>query len=250
MTGKAPIRNNSRMGEARPDVEHEGPIRDALQPLLDRFAAGEIDGAGFQAGLMEALKAMGTDTAFEPYARQALDGLQDVTVWRKDFGGRDVTVSMIYLHPGEVHPPHHHHNVTSVQIVVDGEVSGREFDRIRRMDERTLLLKPLFAGELPPGSLLLAHEWARNAHWFAASRAAPALIWNCNARGFEAQTFDLSDGRPLGRRLLRPEQTVSDGNILATEIGVAEAYETFGNMSPKDFVPAVSTPESIGSMLF
>lgn len=230
MTGPGPaVRINSRMGEARPDVEHDGPLRHALEPLLDRFAAGEFGGAGFQARLLDILAALGPERAGTvAAARTARACGADVTLWRRDFGGRDVTVSMIHLAPGEVHPPHHHHNVTSVQIVLEGPVTGREYDRICRIDEGHILLRPLSDGDLPPGSLLLAHEWSRNAHWFRCSEEAPALIWNCNARGFERSTFDPADGRPLGRRLLAPTGPLADGGIRAAELDVATAYATFG----------------------
>ncbi len=65
-----------------------------------------------------------------------------------------------------------------------------------------------------------------------AGHDAPALIFNCNARGFEKSTFDPADGRPLGRKLLYPAREATPEGILAREIGVAEAYETFGSIAP------------------
>ncbi len=229
------IPNNSRMGQARPDVDHDGPFRDTLDPLLADFADGRIDGSGFQKGVLAALDRMEVRQTIETAAVAARSNAEDVTIWRHDFGGRDITISVIHLRPGEVHPPHHHHNVTSVQVILEGSVSGREYDRIRRLDETHILLRPLSDGALPVGSRLLAHEWSRNAHWFAASADAPALIFNCNARGFEARTFDQSEGRSLGRRLLLPSRTATDEGIVAREIDVAEAYETFGAIALKDW---------------
>lgn len=242
MTTAPPIRNNSRMGQARPDIACEGPLRDAILPLLERFPSG----SAFQSGVIDVLRRLGDGAGTADAAARALETGSDVVLWREDLGGRDVTVSVLYLAPGEVHPPHHHHNVTSVQIVLDGEVHGREYERVRRLDEETVLLRPLFDGCLPPGSLLLAQEWARNAHWFAAGHAGPALIWNCNARGFEDRTFDPSDGRPLGRRLLHPSETAYEGGISAREIDVEEAYRTFGAVSPADWPLPVMPLETGG----
>ncbi|MDF1720580.1 MAG: hypothetical protein P1U65_07895 [Minwuia sp.] len=234
MTASGP-RNNSRMGQPRPDVAHDGPFRTALGPLLADFSAGKIDGVGFQQGVLAALTEPDVQQIIATAADTARATAADATIWRHDFGDRDITISVIHLRAGEVHPPHHHHNVTSVQVILEGRVSGREYDRIRRLDETHVLLKPLSDGQLRVGSRLLAQEWSRNAHWFAASADAPALIFNCNARGFEARTFDMSDGRPLGRRLLLPSRTATDEGIVAREIDVAEAYETFGAIALKDW---------------
>ncbi|MDF1732015.1 MAG: hypothetical protein P1U49_10965 [Minwuia sp.] len=229
------VPNNSRMGEARPDVDHDGPFRTQLDPLLSDFEEGKIDGAGFQRGVIAALERDDVQQTVAAAADQARSKGADVTIWRKDFGGRDITISIIHLQPGEVHPPHHHHNVTSVQVILEGRISGREYERVRRIDGNHVLLKPLSSGQLPVGSLLLAHEWARNAHWFSAGKDAPALIFNCNARGFEKSTFDPADGRPLGRRLLHPSRMVSDEGVIAREIDVVEAYEIFGKADLQDW---------------
>ena len=235
----AQVPNNSRMGQARPDVEHDGAFRATLDPLLSDFDAGRIDGAGFQQGVLAALEGDDVQRVIGTAADQARSAGADVTIWRKDFGGRDITVSIIHLQPGEVHPPHHHHNVTSVQVILEGAISGREYDRIRRIDENHVLLKPLFAGELPVGSRLLAHEWSRNAHWFVAGRDGPALIFNCNARGFEQTTFDPADGRALGRKLLHPAREAMAEGVVAREIDVPEAYATYANIVPETWGPAV-----------
>ncbi|MEC9345448.1 MAG: hypothetical protein VYB54_04420 [Pseudomonadota bacterium] len=219
---------NSRMGEARPDIDHDGPLRAALEPLLDGFADGRLDATLFQQGLVDALGEIGVAVALGPAILSARQSAKDVVIWRKDFGGRDVTVSIIHLDPGEVHPPHHHHNVTSVQMVLEGQIDGREYERVERIDESTVLLRPVSNGPLPPGTLLLAHEWSRNVHWFAAGEEGPALIFNCNARGFERTTFDPSDGRALGRRLIDPTGDVRDGLIAGREVDVTVAYGKFG----------------------
>lgn len=229
----ASVPNNSRMGQARPDVDHDGPFRTALDQVLSDFADGKLNGAGFQQGVIAALERDDVQQTISTAADQARSDGADVTIWRKDFGGRDVTISIIHLQPGEVHPPHHHHNVTSVQVILEGAISGLEYDRVRRIDGNHILLKPLSNGELPVGSRLLAHEWARNVHWFAAGKGAPALMFNCNARGFEKSTFDPADGRPLGRKLLYPSRLISDEGIIAKEIDVGEAYETFGKVDPR-----------------
>jgi len=231
----ASVPNNSRMGQARPDVDHDGPFRTALDQVLSDFADGKVNGVGFQQAVIAALDRDDVQQTISVASDKARSEGADVTIWRKDFGGRDITISIIHLQPGEVHPPHHHHNVTSVQVILEGKIAGREYERVRRIDGNHILLKPLSDGELPVGSRLLAHEWARNAHWFAAGKDAPALIFNCNARGFEKSTFDPSDGRPLGRRLLHPARTVSDDGVVAKEIEVAEAYEIFGKADLQDW---------------
>lgn len=225
--GAAPKRN-SRMGEARPDIDNAGPLRARLEVLLDAFAGGRIDATTVQHGLVAALCDIGVAVALGPAILTARQTGADAIVWRKDFGHRDVTVSVIHLEPGEVHPPHHHHNVTSVQMVLEGHIDGREYDRVERLDASTVLLRPVSDGPLTPGTLLLAHEWSRNVHWFAAGPAGPALMFNCNARGFARTTFDPSDGRALGRRLLDPTGAVRDGLIAAREVDVDTAYGKFG----------------------
>ncbi len=227
--------NNSRMGRVLPDVEPEpSPLIDRLLGLIARFGERQIDVAAFQKAVRATLAHHVAD--LERPMTQALRERADQPIARKSWPGRDYTIQIIYIKPHEVHPCHHHHNVVSTQMVLAGRVFGREYERVARRPDGTLLLRPLTEGWFCRGDALQSSEMSRNAHWFAAGNA-PAAMFNFNIRGYEDETFDPRDGRALGRRLLDATLgAAGDGLILAREIDPAEAYERFGSL-PLDAFP-------------
>jgi len=226
---------NSRMGRVFPDVEPEPSalVHDLLESIRC-FGAREIDLPAFQGRILAALIAGRSAEALQRHVMRALSQQTDQPLARKTWPERDYTMQVIYIGPHEVHPCHCHHNVVSTQMVLAGRVFGREYERVRRRADGTLLLRALSEGWLAPGDYLQASEMSRNVHWFAAGDE-PAAMFNLNIRGFEHDTFDPRDGRPLGRRLLDPTLGADQGLVVAREIEVAEAYERFGARPLTDF---------------
>lgn len=225
---------NSRMGRVLPDVEaYEGPmLRDVLS-AIERLGSGRLSPEGFLDETAETFGRARLGTALAREISRARDEKADQVLHRKTHGSRDHTLQLIYVAPGEVHPPHVHHNVISSQVVLHGAIFAREYERVRRLDGRTLMLKALTDGLYVAGDAMQSTEFSRNAHWFAAGDH-PAIMLNFNIRGYHQQTFDPPG--TLGRRLIDPTGTVeADGTIITTELDPADAYAKFGDRPLSEF---------------
>ena len=236
--------NNSRMGRVLPDVPPvEVPLVAAMLAATDAFGARETDVLGFQARILDLLRADPPARALAPWVAQAIAQQADQVLARRSFPDRDDTIQVIYVAPGEVHPCHCHHNVTSTQVLLTGTLFAREFDRVGHLGPDAMGLRLLFDGVLQPGDYLQARDGERNAHWFAAGEQ-PATLLNFNIRGYETETFYPLATRPLGRRLLDATTATADGLLLGRVIPPEEAYAKFGRAPLAAFpmpVPAAET---------
>jgi len=236
--------NNSRMGRALPDVPAADlPLVAALLAATDAFGAGEMEVLEFQAHILDILRADPPEVTLARWIARALESGQDQVLSRRDHGTRDDTIQVIHVAPGEVHPCHCHHNVTSTQVLLTGALHAREFDRVAHAAPDAMHLRLVFDGVLAPGDILQARDGARNAHWFAALDA-PATILNFNIRGYESDTFYPLETRPLGRRLLDATTETGEGLLLGRVIGVEEAYARFGRTPLSAFPMPVPAMES------
>ncbi len=224
------VKINSRMSQKRCDVLHDQCVRESMYPFLKELQQSKISVNEMQCAFLENLRKHQSDYDF--WAKKlkfCMDKKTDYIFWREDFGGKDITVSLLYLEPGEVHPPHHHNNVISVQSVVAGQIWAREYHRIKCIDEDKILIAPVQERLMTVDDEILAHEWSKNVHWFAATNEKPAVMWNCNVRGFETDLFINPSPKSLGRILLDPHFKVVNGRFLAKSLSLEEAYAKFGD---------------------
>lgn len=235
------MKMNSRMGRVLPDIDaFDAPFLHGLLTAITRLGTGHLTPEAFLVETEAVLGRAHLRTTLAERMARALSERADQVMHRKTLGPRDHTVQIIYIAPGEVHPPHVHHNVISTQLVLAGEVYAREYERVRRRDETTIMLQPLAAGWYRAGDAMQTTEFSRNAHWFAAP-AAPALMLNFNVRGYHDKTFD-PPGQTLGRRLIDPTGPLeTDGTIAAVELEPADAYAKFGDRPLQDF-PLAAAP--------
>jgi hypothetical protein len=243
------MNTNSRMGRVLPDIAPvDLPLVTAMLAATDAFGAGRMDVVAFQAATLDLLRADPPRHALAPWIARALEQQRDQVLARRSFPDRDDTIQVIHVAPGEAHPCHCHHNVTSTQVVLTGTLSAREFDRVDRAGPDAIRLRLLFDGTLHPGDYLQARDGSRNAHWFAAGDT-PATLLNFNIRGYETETFYPLETRPLGRRLLDPTTPAGDGLLLGRVIGVEEAYARFGRAALATFAlpatPVETAPRSL-----
>lgn len=232
------MRMNSRMGRALPDVDaFDHPLATTLRALMTRLAEGELTALAFHDATASALAAARlADVLAAPMAAALASGTDQVLLRRAE-GARDYTLQVIHVAPGEVHPPHVHHNVISTQIVLHGALHAREYARERRLGPGRLALRLLTDGVYGAGAAMQSSEFSRNSHWFAAD-TAPALMLNFNIRGFERETFDPIS--TLGRRLVDPTgEALADGSIAAAELTPDAAYARFGGAALAAFPPSV-----------
>lgn len=156
--------------------------------------------------------------------------------------------SALFYHvaENEAHPPHHHHNVISTQILIRGKLHLREYERMERRSDGRLVLKLVSEQMLSPGDIFQASEWSRNVHWFCAVDG-PAVIFNINARGFEEQTFDSAEGA-FGRCYIDPTHFDEDGLIRTEEFDADHAHELFQGRTLNEFpIPDTVTLQASNS---
>lgn len=234
---------NSRMGRVLPDVEaYEGPMLRGVLSAIERLGTGCLSPEAFLDETAATFGRARLATALARGISRTLDERADQVLHRKTHGRRDYTLQLIYVAPGEVHPPHVHHNVISSQVVLHGTIFAREYERVRRHDGRTLILKALTNGVYAPGDAMQSTEFSRNAHWFAAGDQ-PAVMLNFNVRGYHQQTFDPPG--TLGRRLIDPTGLVdAGGTIAARELEPADAYAKFGDRPLAEFPMPVPAPHA------
>ena len=224
------VKINSRMSEKRNDVLNDKRFRDAMYPLLMQLEDSKISVNELQYSFLKILKKQKSDEYFwNERCNYCLEKKEDYIFWREDFGGKDVTVSLLFLEPGEVHPPHHHNNVISVQSVVSGKIWAREYQRVECLSEDEIIISPALERLMTVDDEIIAHEWSRNVHWFAATKDEPAVMWNCNVRGFQTNLFLNPPPNSLGRILIDPHCAVVDGRLLAKKLSVKDAYAKFGD---------------------
>jgi hypothetical protein len=227
---EAAIKMNTQSGLELEDVDaHAGPLTKSVLDLIGQLAAAERDVDGYQRAVADAFVRESTHEELAPWVEQALAERRDQVLYRRTTPDHRIAFQLLYLDPREVHPPHGHHNLISTQMILRGRVHAREYDRVARLDEGTVLLRLLSDGWMERGALLQATEVARNVHWFAADEN-PCVMLNFYVLGYQDWTFDPPDGRPHGRRLFDPTlRAQRDGLIVAPELPLAEGYQKFGN---------------------
>ncbi|MGQ0664387.1 MAG: hypothetical protein ACT4P2_12585 [Pseudomonadota bacterium] len=230
------VRINTSAGRPLPDVDADrGPLVATTRALIDRLGDHRLAPDEFLFETLALFERHDVRTSLKPWIDKAHAEEADQVLWRKTLPRHRQTFQLLYVHPHEIHPPHCHHNLISTQMVLDGGVHVREFDRVARVDARTLLLKLRTDRRFGPGEVMQTTEVSRNAHWFGCTEA-PCVILNFFVLGYQEWTFDAADDRPQGRRLLDPTFGVQgDGFILAREVDVMTGHTMFGARPLADF---------------
>lgn len=224
------IKNNTAMGRRLPDIEAwNGKLVEGARRLIDDLAARRLTPDTYIRAVKALYAREDPIAALTEWTGRALEEKADQVLWRKALPGRSQTFQLLYLQPGEVHPPHCHHNLISLQVVLRGRVQIREFDRVARLGPDRLLLRLRTDGRFGPGGAMETTEIDRNVHWFAADDN-PAVILNFYILGYQDWTFDPADGRPQGRKMVDPTaKPQGDGLIEAAELALEDGYIRFGN---------------------
>ncbi|CAN5471316.1 hypothetical protein BH09PSE5_BH09PSE5_40680 [soil metagenome] len=231
---------NTEMRDAPPFVDdYDGPLKAACIRLCSQLEHREIDVDTFQARTRDLLLDPSTLTELRALTDKALVERKDQVMYREQKGNLRITLQLLYVAPREVHPPHAHHNLISNQMTVHGRCYVREYDRVARIDERTLLLRLAHDDWSNVGDLMQTTESIRNAHWFAADDE-PCVVLNFYLLGYQSWTFDpLGAVKRRGRQCVDPtSESQEDGLIVARELELADGYKIFGGKPLTDF-PAI-----------
>lgn len=209
-------------------------IDDALFAIIEELRLGEITVEEYQRKSMAMLEGLSLSKTFAAEIDIAKN--QDEQNWlvRRHTDECRYTLMFFKCDENEVHPPHQHHNLISTQIVIEGEVHLREYERVGRDENGQLNLRIVRDKVLGPGSVFQASEWSRNVHWFCGAGGA-AILLNINVRGYEKTTFAENDTGSFGRRYLDPGTFDADGLITCEEIDAQEAEQRFQDRPLSDF---------------
>ncbi|MSP87239.1 MAG: hypothetical protein EXQ92_00270 [Alphaproteobacteria bacterium] len=223
------VKMNSRAGAALPDVNiYRERLWSDAQALIERLDRHAITPDEYIAEVRALHHSVDMAAELKPWIKRTLIERKDQVLNQKTMPKKAWTMQLLYLEPGEVHPPHHHHNLISTQVLLHGRIYVREWDRVARLAPDQILLRTRSDGWFKPGDRMETTEVARNAHWFCADDK-PAVILNFYIHGFQSWTFDPPGIR--GRRMLDPTHGVqADGLIVARELPLKEGHERFGDM--------------------
>lgn len=147
---------------------------------------------------------------------------EKTTLLRGGSPGKNWKVQLFLIPEGISHPPHCHENLASCQLVLEGRLRMREYQRLREYDtEDAVALTPAFDGELGPRQAIATTEDYRNAHWFGAIGGA-VLAVNFKASGYVRPELL----RLANRRYVDPS-AASPGVFRAPFIDRAAAHRRF-----------------------
>ena len=219
-------------------------IKPAFFDLLERLRHQDITTKEYMAELLRLVEGERLATSLKTEAEEAMRIDGQLELLRRHVEDCRHTVLLYRVDENEVHPPHHHFNVISAQVVLRGRIHLREYERIRRDDDGRLVMKLVRDCELGSGGAFNAGEWHRNVHWFTAI-GGPALIFNINARGYEHETFDAQDQGRFGRRYIDLSSIGEDGMAICEELDEDAAEARFQG-KPLSAFPLPAALKGIG----
>lgn len=204
---------------------------DALAGKLDR---GELDAEAFVREVRMRLDDVPLPAAIEDRLAAAPRGDVVEGLWSVQRGAQRRMLMLFFIAPDHSHPPHAHHDVASVQVVVRGTLDVRQYERERRLDPRALALRPAADRRLAPGGVILTTERIDNVHWFGAV-GEPAVVFNYSINGGLRDLVEPGAARGPGRYFVDPTAAPRDGLIIAPHLSEAEADARFAGRPLRDF---------------
>lgn len=212
-------------------------LDETLYRHIDKLRLDDYSVDEFQNALAKFCRAQTSDPKFSALGLKTSIENQSHWLIKRHIDHCRYSALFYHVAQNEAHPPHHHHNVISTQIVISGTLQLREYERIERRDDGKLVLKLVSDQMIGPGDIFQASEWSRNVHWFCAVNG-PAVIFNINARGFEDKTFDADEGA-FGRCYIDPTQFDDAGLIVSEEFDSEHAHSLFQGRRLDEFpIPA------------
>jgi hypothetical protein len=210
-------------------------IDEEFYQITERLRNGKISVEEYQSETLAFLQAKGLKDSFNDDIAFARSSSDQHWLVRRHTEQCRYTIMFFAVKEHEVHPPHQHHNLISTQVVIEGKIHLREYQRVQKCgDSNQLIVQVVRDDILGPGDVFQASEWHNNVHWFCAVEG-PAVLFQVNARGYENSTFDKDDDGPFGRRYIDPTQFESSGLITCNQFDEAEAERLFQGRPLSDF---------------
>jgi hypothetical protein len=199
--------------------EYHGQLISKLDTLFGRLDRREITAEGFVTELDKRFDEIDLEAEFNTWIQESHKDNEMKKIFRRKMNKHSPEIQLFFIAPGSAHPPHAHHDLMSIQRVLRGKVNVRQFDRIARLDDKHLTLKPTNDSVLGPGGKIIMTELKNNVHWFGAVDQ-PALILDANFSGTLDKTFDLPGSRKNGRYYVDPTKGRAGALIVAQEISI------------------------------
>lgn len=116
--------------------------------------------------------------------------------------------------------PHGHNNMATAFLVLQGEFSGKHYDRLED-EEKHYIIKPTIDRAFSTGDYSTVSDHKDNVHWFKATSETGFI--------FNIHVLNVVEGKASGRVYLDPRgEAISGGRIRARKIRAAEAYKLYG----------------------
>jgi hypothetical protein len=228
-----------------PDVDaYDHPLWHGAAAAIARIAAGETTPDEYQADIAALFDRISPVEALAEWTARCLAEETDQLLQRRMTPTHSVWFQLLYMGPSEAHPPHGHRDLISNQVLLHGRTYLREYDRVQRLDDRTVLLKQRSDHWMEVGDRIRTTEVDRNVHWFG-SDGRPSVQLNFFITGYQKWTFDAAPER-RGRTYYDPTgEVTADGMIVGHEIPGDEAHQRFQRRLITDF--PVRRPQRIAA---
>ncbi|MBR0645634.1 cupin domain-containing protein [Plastoroseomonas hellenica] len=236
------VKMNTRTGHLPDVTDIDHPLVAESVRAIAALRRRQLSVAEFQSMIRALHDRLDLTACLAPWIARALDERKDQVLYRRTGDDGRETIQLFYIEPGEVHPPHAHHNIVSTQMVLHGQAHIREYDIIARLTPERLLLRLATDRWFQPGEAMRTTEIDRNMHWFAAG-AQPAVMLNFNVYGCQDWTLD-PPGQAFQRRIVDPTiEAQPDGLIIGHEITLEAGYRKFAGRPLTDFaIPRYRSP--------
>lgn len=215
---------------------YRGPLVSKTDDLLGGLERREVNPEQFVSEVHQRFNEIDLEAEFNEWLDEPADHRGTRQLYTKWDATGHRQLMLFYIPPRNAHPPHAHHDVISAQCVLKGDVHVRQYERVARLDSRTLTLRPVSDTIFHPDDTILTTEYLNNVHWFG-TNDHPAVVLNFNKHGAIENTFDGKSERPTGRYYVDP--TTADRYegtlIVAPEISGDEAKARFSRRALSEF---------------
>lgn len=219
-----------------PDVDAwDHPLWTGAEAVIEKIKAGKLTPDQYQAEIAELFDRISPVEALAEWTAKALEEGADQILQRRMTPANTMWFQLLHMQPHEAHPPHGHRDLISNQVVLSGRVYLREYDRVQRIDEQTVLLKLRSDGWREVGDRIRTTEVDRNVHWFGSGDTASVQL-NFFLTGCQRWTFDANPGRRGRTYYDVTREATADGLIIGHEISGEEAHQRF------QFAPVAECP--------
>jgi len=189
---------------------YKGPAVKKLDNFLERFYTGKDNPDELSQEINDWAHNINLTKEFDPWLRRTKDSHLNLRVRpRKKF-----RLSLYYLSPHSSHPPHSHHRLSSVQILIKGRMQLREYHTVQ-FEKKELKLRKVIQRDLVPYEPFFTSRDYHNVHWFG-TYDEPALILSYSVNFGILGKYNLW-GRPVNGRYY------VDANLKPSKEGIIKA---------------------------